>query len=321
MGVVWLLAVAAAPLPPPSLAPLQAEDLASFPPQDAAPPSSPASALPLELSAHLHRQLQLLQSSASRPSALLHITQLALETSHPAMRTSHLAAVSPAAFRRATARGPLGHALVAIAADDPSAHIRALALQALQALATDESRAEGENDHALALCSARVVPPAVRSLRAADSEEHTAAAALVAALAENAQCGKMLLGAGAARALVALGRHAADGARRHALAALELLAIDGYAREALVDAGGRELLEGLLAFGAESTRSTAESLAGRLAAGDGAHAVRVAVHPKGHAKDVRRTRLHHSKLWSRNTPNQPPPTVEHDPVDARQQYD
>lgn len=263
-----------------------------------------------ELSRELRDWIALLRhgSGAAQERTLGMIAQLALETSAPPsvyrLHTSWLANVHPVTFRKAclagsarSARGTgsIVEAVVTLLADSPLESMRALALQALQALATDDPSTDSDNDLALAICAAGAVPHAIRSLRSVLELEQAAAASTLAALAENAQCSTMLMGAGAAAPLVKLATYGGDAARRHSLAALELLALDPYAQEAITAAGGRELLVGLQAYGARNVRSTAKELQSRLGGEGGA---RVTVNPRGRAMDARRTRVRQSKLWA-----------------------
>lgn len=169
-----------------------------------------------------------------------------------------------------------------------------LRAQALQAIATDDPTTEADNHHALSICAAGVVPHAVRLLSSSLDKEHTAAAALVAALAENPQCSQMLLGSGAVAPLVTLGRYGGDNVRRHALAALEILSLDAYAHESISAAGGKELLNGLSSFGGASMRETAKLMHSGFEHGS---TQQVSIQPGGRARNARQSRLRHSKLW------------------------
>eukprot|EP00966_Prymnesium_polylepis_P023681 545089-Prymnesium_polylepis.1 len=109
-------------------------------------------------------------SPAARERTLRLIAQLALETTLPGSETSWLATVHPVAFRKAcvagssrSARGDgsVVESIVGLLADaPPDDSTGALALQALQALATDDPMTDADNAHALAICAAGAVPHA-----------------------------------------------------------------------------------------------------------------------------------------------------------------
>ena len=191
--------------------------------------------------------------------------------------------------------------------DAPDVDTRLLALQALEAIATDDASTDVDNDHALAICATSVVPRIVRLLASpalqttAEERLQTRAAATTAALVENNQCARMFLGGGCVRPLLGLlgaaaesahGEVAGDEVVRHALHALRMLCIDRDAREVVVSANGKELLAQLARDGPDHARAAAAELAEVLEA-----KVRVSVDARGHASQARATRIAQSKLW------------------------
>ena len=187
--------------------------------------------------------------------------------------------------------------------DAPDVDTRLLALQALEAIATDDASTDVDNDHALAICATSVVPRIVRLLAGgrlqttAEERLQTRAAATTAALVENNQCARMFLGGGCVRPLLGLLGAAAESAHgdevvRHALHALRMLCIDRDAREVVVSANGKELLAQLARDGPDHARAAAAELAEVLEA-----KVRVSVDARGHASQARATRIAQSKLW------------------------
>jgi len=132
---------------------------------------------------------------------------------------------------------------------------RLYALSALEAIATDDPTTDLDNGHALAVCSTGVVTPIVSLLSSADEHLQVAAASCAGVLAENPTCQTQLLKQGAVEPLVALGSYGNDVARMHAVAALDLLVLNNpQANEAITQAGGVKLLQGLQRYGAQGLK-------------------------------------------------------------------
>lgn len=169
-------------------------------------------------------------------AALSEIALMAVEsTITTADRSSWLSGVHPVAFRKAcvtgsarsaNGKGSVVEALAELVKGSTSEADTALALQALEAIALDDPTTDVDNDHALAICATSVVPSIIRLLSSPVDVIATRAAAATAALVENALASRMFLGAGAVTPLLTLARAGSDLARRHALAALRMLAID-----------------------------------------------------------------------------------------------
>jgi hypothetical protein len=172
---------------------------------------------------------------------------------------------------------------------DPSAH----PLPARR----DDPTTDVDNDHAIAICATGVVPVVVGLLRSS-GEDHARAAAVAAALVENAQCAKMFLGAGAVGALLALSQHGSDRARRSALTALRMLALGHDGRERIAAADGRRVLDGLARRGTSDVRRAAAEFTEVL----DAKTIAAAVSARGHAQRARSTRVAQSKIWNGNAP-------------------
>ena len=256
-------------------------------------------------------------------AALDEISMLALESTIAGDgRSSWLSGVHPVAFRRAcvanAARsgggsGSVVEALCALLGAErrPSVDVetQALALQALEAIALDDPTTDVDNDHQLAIAATGVLPRVVELLGSPTARLPTRAAALTAALAENAQCAKMLLGAGCIAPLLAIARHGGDAARRHALGALRVLSLDRDARERIVAAGGTDsLLRGLATRGPAELRAVAAEFAETL---DGAaRRQAVAIDARAHARQARATRIGQSKLRQSRVASRAPPDNE-----------
>lgn len=274
-----------------------------------------------QLAVFLKGRTSLLQRRAdpvAMRTALSEIALLALESTiddRVGARSSWLSGVNPVAFRRACVTGAArsaggdGSVVEAISnliisgsrsddGDHPLRHrereTRALALQALEAIATDDPSTPLDNDHALSICATGVVPPLVALLASPHEELHIRAAATTAALAENKQCAKMLLGAGCVPSLLSLGRYGAIEARRYALRALRILAIDADARERIAARDTDGLVAGLARHGPGSLRAAARELQATLAT-----KVSAAVDGRGYAQQARQTRIGQSKVLSR----------------------
>mmetsp|Transcript_34798 Transcript_34798/g.78927 ORF Transcript_34798/g.78927 Transcript_34798/m.78927 type:complete len:123 (+) Transcript_34798:572-940(+) len=105
----------------------------------------------------------------------------------------------------------------------------------------------------------------------------------------------MIIGGGGVKPLITLARYGGDEARRNALAALQLIALEKYAHSTILREGGKDLLDGIRSHGAANMRDTAKALQASLEGGGGAS---VAVDSRGRAKLARQTRLQQSKLWT-----------------------
>jgi len=147
----------------------------------------------------------------------------------------------PVAFRRACVELGLVTQLVQLLAraNEPSLQpARRSALAALAAIATDDPTSDVDNDHALAVCSAGVVPYVVDALSAPDREVQLSGAGCMAVLAEEPRCTKLLLNEGAVPHLLSLASYGpSHGVRATALAAIEQLSHDPDARETLIHLG------------------------------------------------------------------------------------
>lgn len=283
----------------------------------APPPSPPYTATPAgrreegrgwllqqKLRSHLREQRDVLHGSdvAATRAALSDVALMALEstlTSGALGRSSLLSAVHPVAFRKACVTARDGGSVVqAIAGVLASADARsddettALALQSLEALATDDPTTDVDNDHALAICVTGVAAPIVRLLDSPTPLLHEHAAATAAAIAENKQCMRMLLAGGAVGPLLALTSHGSDGARSHALSCLRMMCVDRDGRDAVAAAAQRTTtLAGLKAFGPAGLRGVAAEVEQLLES-----TLSVAVDGRAHARMARDARVGLSKL-------------------------
>lgn len=239
-------------------------------------------------------------------AALSEIALLALESTltSDSHRSNWLSAVHPMAFRKAcvsgsarSAHGP-GSVVEAIAdllnGQGADSETMMLALQALEAIAIDDPSTDVDNDHALVICAANVIPTILRLLSSPEIALHTRAAAATAALVENAHAARMFLGGGAVAPLLELSRYGGDEARQAALGALRMLSISRDAREAVANAGGKELMGSLAAHGHPRVKEAAAELGKALAA-----PLTASVDAKGHAQLARQTRVQQSKLWNK----------------------
>lgn len=309
---------AAPPLPPAHVAPLPSFKRATLESSLHAPPASPPWTttpagkreegrgwlLQQQLRDYIQKSLGILSSGEPLAvrAALSELSLLALEsTITDSGRSSWLSAVHPIAFRKAcisnAARSAKGSGSVVEAVarlvDDGEEETAMLALQCLEAIATDDPSTDADNHHALAICSTHVIPSIVRLLRSPSEAVRTRAAGVTAALVENAHCAKMFVGGGAVLPLLALGSYGSDACRQHAFRSLRMLALDRDAREAIVRGGGKELVEGLARHGSQDVRVAAAEFAEVLEA-----RVAVSVDASGHARAARATRVAQSKLWS-----------------------
>lgn len=178
------------------------------------------------------------------------------------------------------------------------------------------------------------MPLAIGLLRSASSLLHTRAAATVALIAQSEHCAKMIIGGGGVKPLITLARYGGDEARRNALAALQLIALEKYAHSTILREGGKDLLDGIRSHGAANMRDTAKALQVGVCACavlracclacvafavhavscmcrfacavvfcmqaslEGGGGASVAVDSRGRAKLARQTRLQQSKLWT-----------------------
>lgn len=230
-------------------------------------------------------------SASAKEQAAMGVAQLAVETtiSQP---------FHPVTFRNACVRmGVVEELARLLAASPPSVTVRAQlhALAALEAIATDDPSTDLDNGHALAVCSANAVGPLVAHLSSSDESVQLAAASCAAVLAENPACQTKLLTQGAVSPLVALGTFGTDVARMHAVAALDLLALNNpAAHDVIAQAGGLKLLKGLKRFGGQHLRGAAGGMLSALSAP--AETLAVAVDAKAHATQAHEARLKHSKI-------------------------
>ena len=326
--------IAPPPPPPADIAPISPQQLSKLARKiQSPPPSPPYGATPAgqkeegrgvliqqQLKQFISEHIVTLRSDdmVAARAALSEISLLALETTiSESPRTSWLSGVHPVAFRKAccanTARsaggeGSLVEAIVALLSKNRCSHKSdgdkidtcALALQSLEAIATDDPSTDQDNDHALAICATGVVPRIVPMLSSKSESLHGRAAATTAALVENAHCAKMFTGFLAIHPLLTLGRDGADWVRAHALAALRMLAIDRDAREKIASAGGKDLLEAITRFGPKSLRKAAAEFASTLDAKQS-----VSIDATAHAKQARATRVAQSKLRNSQVLNGP----------------
>jgi len=237
-------------------------------------------------------------SARSKESAAEGIARMALMTtiSQP---------FHPVTFRNAAVKAGIVELLVGLLAAPtpggapaatPAAQAHALA--ALEAIATDDPSTDLDNDHARYVCSAGAVKPVVRLLSSRDPHIQVQAAACAAILAECVPCQTALSGAKAEEPLVQLATFGSDVAKLHAIAALELIALNNPTAQArIAAAGGLQLLHGIESFGFSAIRGVAGSLASGLEQEPGT--TRVSVDVKSHARMAHETRLKHSKIWER----------------------
>lgn len=333
------------PLPPPNLEPLDAQSLFRLTSTAVAPPPSPPYAntavgareagrgifLQQELQAFLAQQQRILRRGepVAVHATLQELALMAIETTMTddaltarlgSKRHSWLSGMNPVAFRRACVAGAarsgrgsgsiveeLSRLLIANGDpdDDTALMTTFLTLQTLEAIATDDPTTDLDNGHALAICATGIVPRLVALLGSPSAEIGQGAASAVAALVENPQCAKMILGGGAVRALVKLAKYGSDTAQAHALAALQILALDRDAREAIMHAGGAVLADGLRRHrrgaGEHDTgvRTAAEGLSKGLegsSEGSGGPKKAVELDARARSKLARQTRLAQSKL-------------------------
>jgi hypothetical protein len=237
-------------------------------------------------------------SANARESAAAGIAQLAIETtiSQP---------YHPVTFRNACVRAGVLNELVKLLADGaesstPEAKFHAL--RALEAIATDDPSTELDNGHALATCEAGAVVPLMVQLHSADAKLQFAAAGCAAVLAENPQCQTMLLKHGAVKPLLALATYGSDAAKLKAIAALDVLALNNpAAHQALAQAGGLKMLQGVQRFGGAQLKEVTSELLQGVSAPD---SLTVAVDTAAHARQAHKARLKHSKLWQSARPVQ-----------------
>jgi len=205
----------------------------------------------------------------------------------------------PVAFRRACVELGLVTQLVQLLAraNEPSLQpARRSALAALAAIATDDPTSDVDNDHALAVCSAGVVPYVVDALSAPDREVQLSGAGCMAVLAEEPRCTKLLLNEGAVPHLLSLASYGpSHGVRATALAAIEQLSHDPDARETLIHLGGIEVLKGLSTLGGDTPLQTlSRQLLGEL---QEKQRITIAADASTRTQMAHETRLRYSKIW------------------------
>jgi len=230
-------------------------------------------------------------SARAKESAAAGIAQMAHETT--VSQPFH-----PVTFRNACVRAGIVRELVRLLSGLPEPSTPQAQLHALTALgeiATDDPTTELDNGHALAVCKAGAVPPAVQLLASHEEPLQVAAANCIAVLAENPQCQTELLAHGAITRLVSLGTYANDAAKLRAVAALDILALNNPpALEAIAAAGGLKLLQGLRRFGGGILKDATSDLMKGVA---DPTSLTVEVDTAGHARQAHQTRLKHSKVW------------------------
>ena len=151
---------------------------------------------------------------------------------------------------------------------------------------------------AAAIATAGLVDRSASS--AARSISPTSAAGCAATLAEDPHCQRLLLAEGAVGELVRLatfGSSAAhSGVKVTAVSALEQLAHNADGRDAILAAGGLELLESVAAFagGDEQLQQLSSAFAEDLRERE---KVRVSLDSKSRVRKAHATRLKYSKIW------------------------
>ena len=210
----------------------------------------------------------------------------------------------PITFRNACVHAGVVDELVKLLVGEPSPstpRAKLHALEALEAIATDDPSTDLDNGHALAVCSKTGAVAAIVPLLAADEESlQMRAASCAAVLAENPACQTKLLKQKVVAPLVELGKYGGDGAKLQSIAALEMLALNNPAAvEAIAAAGGVELIQGLHRVGGPLLKEATETLLGGISAP--AETRTVAVDAKAHARQAHSTRLKHSKVWQSAT--------------------
>ena len=230
-------------------------------------------------------------SDSAKESAAQGVAQMAVETtiSQP---------YHPVTFRNACVKAGTVQRLIQLIdpAGGATPTAQKHALNALEAIATDDPTTDVDNGHAQAVCSTGVCPTVVGFLASADEALQVPAARCAAILAEDPQCQQMLVRARAVDALVFLGTYGNDAAKMHAVAALDLLRLNNAAASKQIrEGGGMQLLSGLKQYGLGGMRDLVGEQLGSLQQ-PGA-VVQAAVEPSAHVKQAHQQRVKHSKMW------------------------
>jgi hypothetical protein len=237
-------------------------------------------------------------SARAKESAASSIAELAIETT--VSQPYH-----PVTFRNACVRAGILEEFVKLLEGDSEAstlQAKFHALRALEAIATDDPSTELDNGHALATCRAGAVPAVVNLLSSENPHVQVAAAACSAVLAENPQCQTMLLKAGVIEPLISLGTYGSDAAKLKAIAAMDLLALNNpAAHQAMIQAGGQRLLEGLKRYGGNHMVEATQELLKGVTSPD---TLTVAVDTASHARQAHQARMKHSKVLQSAFPMQ-----------------
>ncbi|KAL3921510.1 MAG: hypothetical protein SGPRY_004881 [Prymnesium sp.] len=272
----------------------------------AAEGDEPASPEPQELDHEQRAQKALTDSLTDAIAMLRHGSASAKESAahsvaSMAVETTLSQPFHPVTFRNACVNSGVVEELANLLKGKQSPNAQLHALEALEAIATDDPTTDVDNGHALAVCNTGVVGSIVQLLSSTNEHLQVAAASCAAVLAENPTCQTQLLKRGAVEPLVAIGSYGNDAARMLAVAALDLLVLNNpQANEAIAEAGGVRLLQGLKQYGSQGLRATAADLHQGLA--KPVEMLAVAVDAKAHASQAHEARMKHSKLLHSSMP-------------------
>jgi len=257
-----------------------------------------------EASLHELRAQQALADSLADAMALLQHGSdrskegAAQEIAQMAVATTISQPFHPVTFRNACVKAGIVEQLVKLLNHVPqpaTPTAQRFALEALEAIATDDPTTDLDNGHAMAVCKAGATRHVIGLLGSPDESVQVAAAGCAAILAECRECQAMLTAQGAEEALVMLGTFGNDVAKLRAVAALELLALHNpKSQQRIAQAGGRALLDGLERYGGQMLRSAAGDLAGGFKEGAARPA---SVDSQGHARAAHDVRRKHSRIW------------------------
>ena len=188
-------------------------------------------------------------SDSAKESAAQGVAQMAVETtiSQP---------YHPVTFRNACVKAGTVQRLIQLIdpAGGATPTAQKHALNALEAIATDDPTTDLDNGHARKICEMGACGHVVRLLSSQEEWLQVSAARCVAILAEDMRCQKDLVKARAIDPLILLGTYGNDVAKAYAVAALDLLRLNNaQAYRHIVDKGGMQMLEGLKQYGAAAS--------------------------------------------------------------------
>jgi hypothetical protein len=231
-------------------------------------------------------------SDSAKESAAEGVAQMAVETtiSQP---------YHPVTFRNACVKAGVVERLIRLIdpAEGATPTAQKHALNALEAIATDDPTTDMDNGHARKVCELGACSHIVRLLSSQEEWLQVSAARCVAILAEDLRCQKELVKARAVDPLILLGTYGNDVAKAYAVAALDLLRLsNAQAHRHIVDKGGMQMLEGLKQYGFGEMRGIVSETIDSLQRPPSATGV-ASVDASGHVKQAHQQRLKHSKLW------------------------